>query len=54
MKVVLLLVLVGLALSFNPSAALNYASAHCKKYNSKYNTYPGNDCENFVSQCLIA
>ena len=54
MKVVLLLVLVGLALSFNPSAALNYASAHCKKYNSKYNTYPGNDSANFVSQCLIA
>ena len=30
MKVALLLVLVGLALSYNPSAAVNYAKAHCK------------------------
>ena len=54
MKVALFLVLVGLALSYNPSAAVNYAKAHCKSYNYNYNTYPGADCANFVSQCLIA
>ena len=54
MKAILLLVLVGLALSYNPSAAVNYALNHCRNYNSAYNTYPGADCANFVSQCLIA
>ena len=54
MKVTLLLVLLGFALSYNPGAAVNYALAHCRNYNRNYKTYPGEDCANFVSQCLIA
>ena len=54
MKVTLLLVLLGFALSYNANAAVKYALAHCKNYNQNYNTYPGKDCANFVSQCLIA
>ena len=54
MKVTLLLVLLGFALSYNANAAVNYALAHWRNYNKKYNSYPGKDCANFVSQCLIA
>ena len=54
MKLALLVILVGLAFSYNPSAAVNYALAHCRNYNPAYNSYPGADCSNFVSQCLIA
>ena len=52
MKFTLLLIVVGLAFSYNPSAAVNYALAHCRNYNPAYNSYPGADCANFVSQCL--
>ena len=54
MKTILLLVLVGLAISYNANAAVNYAKRYCKNYNGAYNTYPGEDCANFVSRCLIA
>ena len=54
MKTILLLVLVGLSISYNANAAVNYAIRHCRNYNGAYNSYPGADCANFVSQCLIA
>ena len=54
MKLTLLIALMGLALSYNAGAAVAYATKHCKIYNENYNTYPGVDCANFVSQCLIA
>ncbi len=54
MKLVILFVLVALSLSYNPSAAVNYALTYCRSYNPNYNRYPGADCANFVSQCLIA
>ena len=53
MKVTLLLVLLGFALFYDPDAAVSYALAYCRDYNGAYNSYPGNDCANFVSQCLI-
>ena len=54
MKLTLLIALIGLALSYNAGKAVTYALKHCKSYNKNYNTYPGLDCANFVSQCLIA
>ena len=54
MKFTLLFILVGVAFSYNPSAAVNYALSYCRNYNPAYNSYPGADCANFVSQCLIA
>ena len=54
MKLTLLLALIGLALSYNADAAVTYAIKYCRDYNNNYNTYPGVDCANFVSQCLIA
>ena len=54
MKAILLFVLLGLAISYNPSAAVNYALTYCKNYNPAYNRYSGADCANFVSQCMIA
>ena len=54
MKSFLFLVLIGLAISYNANAAVNYALKHCRNYNKAYNSYPGADCANFVSQCLIA
>ena len=54
MKFALLLILVGLVISYSPSAAVNYALTYCRNYNPDYNSYPGVDCANFVSQCLIA
>ena len=54
MKITLLLILVGLSFSYNPSAAVNYALKYCRDYNPSYNSYYGVDCANFVSQCLIA
>ena len=54
MKTILFLLLLGLAISYNANAAVNYALNHCRNYNRAYNSYPGADCANFVSQCLIA
>ena len=54
MKLTLLIALIGLSLSYNAGKAVTYALKHCKSYNKNYNTYPGLDCANFVSQCLIA
>ena len=54
MKFVAFLVLIALAISYDGNAAVNYALKHCKNYNSAYNRYPGNDCANFVSQCMHA
>ena len=54
MKTILLLVLVGLSISYNANAAVNYAISYCRSYNRDYNYYRGADCANFVSQCLIA
>ena len=56
MKTIIIFFLIGLALSYNPSAAVSYAKAHCRSYNSNFNNYKGNggDCANFVCQCLIA
>ena len=56
MEKIYLILLIGLTVSYDPSAAVSYALKHCASgtYNSKYISYPGNDCANFVSQCLIA
>ena len=56
MKFITLLLLVGLALSYDRSAAVNYAKTYCSRYNSAYNDYGsvGGDCANFVSQCMRA
>ena len=56
MKIIALLLLLGLALSYNPDAAVTYARKYCKNYNPNYPSYrnSGGDCANFVSQCLIA
>ena len=32
----------------------NYAKSYWNKRNNKYNYYDGNNCANFVSQCLVA
>ena len=54
MKYAVFILLLALAISYDGGAAVNYALAHCKKYNSAYNSYPGVDCANFVSQCMYA
>ena len=54
MKITLLLALIALTLSYNAGNAVSYALKYCKKYNKNYNTYPGEDCANFVSQCVKA
>ena len=58
MKAIILILLLGISLSFDAEASLNYAKKHCCRncYNSKYNNYAksGGDCANFVSQCLYA
>ena len=56
MKAILLCLLLGLTLSYNPSAAISYARTYCYNYNRNYNNYKGQggDCANFVSQCLKA
>jgi len=54
MKSVLLLLLFTTIISYNPDEALKYAMRWWNGRNSQYNDYGGNDCANFVSQCLIA
>ena len=56
MKAIILLFLVGLSLSYNPSAAVSYARTYCSSYNRGYANYAGQggDCANFVSQCMKA
>ena len=50
---ILSLCLLGI-LSYDPGSAVNYAMTYCDKRNPAFNDYPGVDCANFVSQCLIA
>lgn len=38
----------------NFTSAYNYAKNYWNKRNYKYNYYNGNNCANFVSQCLVA
>ena len=54
MKAIVLILLVGISLSYNPGAAVSYAHQYCQKYNKNYNNYKnsGGDCANFVSQCM--
>ena len=56
MKVILFSLLIAFSLSYNPSAAVEYAKKYCSNYNPQYTSYRnmGGDCANFVSQCLIA
>ena len=55
MKAIVLILLVGISLSYNPGAAVSYAHQYCQKYNKNYNNYKnsGGDCANFVSQCIV-
>ena len=56
MKAIVIVLLVGISLSYNPGAAVSYARSHCNNYNPNYNNYKGRggDCANFVSQCMHA
>ena len=56
MKPIIILFLIGLALSYDREAAIKYARAYCRSYNKNFNSYKGNggDCANFVCQCLMA
>ena len=56
MKAIVIVLLVGISLSYNPGAAISYARSHCNNYNPSYNNYKGRggDCANFVSQCMHA
>ena len=56
MKTILIILLIGISLSYNPWGAINYANAYCSSYNPAFNNYKGRggDCANFVSQCLTA
>ena len=56
MKAIIFILFIGIALSYDTGAALNYARTYCKNYNPHYNNYrhSGGDCANFVSQCLKA
>ena len=58
MKTIILILLLGISLSYDAGAALNYAKKYCSgsHYNPKYHDYRnvGGDCANFVSQCLTA
>ncbi len=40
--------------AFDWNAAYNYAKAYWNKANPNYSYYSGNNCANFVSQCLVA
>ena len=42
------------AAGFDSDAAVAYARKYALSYNPAYYAYEGNDCANFVSQCLIA
>ena len=52
MKVILFSLLIDFALSYNPSAAVEYAKKYCENYNPKCPNYRnmGGDSANFVSQ----
>ena len=56
MKAILICLLLGLALSYDAQAAVNYANTYCRNYNRNYASYKnsGGDCANFVSQCMHA
>ena len=56
MKSIIIILLLGISLSYNPTAAISYAHRYCNKYNPKYKNYKnsGCDCANFVSQCMTA
>ena len=54
MKSIILLLLIGLSISYSTSEAIAYARGYCNIYNSAYENYYGSDNANFVSQCLIA
>ena len=49
MKAIVIVLLVGISLSYNPGAAVSYARSHCNNYKGR-----GGDCANFVSQCMHA
>ena len=55
MKIIAILLLLGISLSYNPEDAVSYAKTYCYKYNPSYNNYKGNygDGANFVSQCMF-
>ena len=56
MRAIIVLFLIGLSLSYNREAAVEYAKQYWKNYNKDYinNAEMGGDCANFVSQCMIA
>ena len=56
MKAIIICLILGLTLSYNPQAAITYGNTYCRKYNPQYSSYAhsGGDCANFVSQCLHA
>ena len=57
MKPILICLIFGLTLSYNPQAAIAYADTYCRNYNPRYNNYPeyirGN-AAHFISECLRA
>ena len=56
MKLILICLFLGLSLSYDRMAAVNYAHKYCNKYNPNYNNYrtdkPGDEAAYFISQCL--
>ena len=56
MKSILLLLLLGMSMTYDTRKAVSYARTYCSNYNTRYRNYrnSGGDCANFVSQCLIA
>ena len=56
MKSIIIILLLGISLSYSPDAAVNYAKNYCYKYNPDYNNYKyeGGDDANFVSQCMFS
>ena len=57
MRTIILFFLIGLSLSYDRKAAVEYARKHWNNYNDEeYINYAdnGGDCANFVSQCMIA
>ena len=56
MKAYIIILLLGISLSYNPKAAIEYANKYCSNYNKIFYNYnsenDGRDSANFVSQCL--
>ena len=56
MKAYIIILLLGISLSYNPRAAIEYANKYCSNYNKIFYNYnsenDGRDSANFVSQCL--